>query len=155
VAAKRVEVIGGKKFALALDAMANKITDGGALKVGFLADRSYPGAPGRPSLPVAAVAFWNEFGTSRAPPRPFFRTTIARESKKWGEQLSKAIVYYKYDGRKALSALGLSMADDITASIQRWTTPPNAPYTVRRKGFNKPLIHTRVLVDSPDFELSK
>jgi hypothetical protein len=161
VAAKVVEVQGGKKLALALQSIEAKITRGGVLRVGFLEDAKYPaarvprGTKQPPALPVAQVAFWNEFGTKRAPARPFFRTTVARESKKWGEQLGKAIVFYQYDGEKALRALGQSMRDDIEASIQRWTSPPNAEYTIRRKGFDKPLVHTGTMSRAPDFEIAK
>lgn len=123
--------------------------------MGFLEGATYPATGDKPALPVAQVAFWNEFGTKRAPPRPFFRSTISQESKTWGDKLSKAIVYYKYDGEAALRAVGLAMKDDITASIQRWTTPPNAESTVRRKGFQKPLVDTGVMARSPDFEVTK
>lgn len=143
------EIKGGARTAKVLAEIAERATRGGALKVGFLAGRTYPNG-----LPVALVAFWNEFGTKRAPPRPFFRTTIATESKRWGDILAAAIIHYNYDGAQALRALGTEMSDDITASIQRWTTPPNAASTIARKGFNKPLVHTRVLVDSPNYELT-
>jgi hypothetical protein len=102
---------------------------------------------------VAQVAFWNEFGTVRAPSRPFFRTTIAQQSGKWGDHLGKAVVAYDYDGPTALRALGQEMRDDIEASIQRWTDPPNAEATIARKGFDKPLVHTAVMVRSPDYEI--
>lgn len=123
------------------------------MRVGFLESATYPGAKGKPALHVAQVAFWNEFGTVRAPPRPFFRTTIAKESATWGENLGKAVAYYNYDGELALRAVGQAMRDDVEASIQRWTTPPNAPYTIAKKGFDKPLIHTAGMLRSPDFEV--
>lgn len=150
----RTAVIGGKKFKIALDAISHGIEKGGTLKVGFLDGATYPAEDGRPSLSVAQVAFWNEFGTKRAPPRPFFRTTISEQSKTWGDKLGKAVVFYKYDGALALSAVGLSMKDDITASIARWTTPPNAASTIARKGFNKPLIHTGVMQRSVDYAVT-
>lgn len=144
---------------LALQSIADKLVRGGALKVGFLAGATYPvaiasgGKKAKPALPVAQVAFWNEFGTSRAPARPFFRTTIAKESAAWGDKLSKALVYYNYDGALALRALGQSMRDDLEATIQRWDSPRNADSTIARKGFNKPLIHNSIMVRAPDFEL--
>lgn len=160
-----------KKITIALQAIERKVSDGGVLRVGFLEDARYPakapskkfsgkaspkgGVKSAPPLHVAQVAFWNEFGTKRAPARPFFRTTIAQESKKWGEHLGKAIKHYNYNGELALRAVGQEMRDDIEASIQRWTTPGNAAYTIRRKGFDKPLIHTSVMVRAPDFEIAK
>ena len=155
------EIVGGKKLALALQAIEQKITRGGVLKVGFFENATYPAKAPRkgqkqaPPLHVAQVAFWNEFGTSRTPARPFFRTTIAQQSATWGDKLGKAVVYYGYDGEKALRALGQSMRDDLEASIQRWSVPGNAESTIRRKGFDKPLVHTAVMSRAPDFEVSK
>lgn len=159
MAAKTVEIQGGKKFALALASIEQKITRGGVLRVGFLENATYPvaaakkGKKQKPALHVAQVAFWNEFGTTRAPPRPFFRTTIAKESDKWAKHLGKGLKFYNYNGELALRALGQEMRDDIEASIQRWSSPPNAPYTIRRKGFDKPLVHTAVMSRSPDFQV--
>lgn len=136
-----------------MQSIAQKVEKGGVLRVGFLEGATYPATKSKPGLHVAQVAFWNEFGTSRAPPRPFFRTTIAKESATWGDNLGKAVVFYKYDGELALRAVGQAMRDDVEASIQRWTTPPNAPSTIARKGFDKPLIHTAVMLRSPDFEV--
>lgn len=146
----------GKKLQVALASIAHKLESGGTLRVGFLEGASYPADKnGKPGLPVATVAFWNEFGTVRSPARPFFRTTIAQQQKTWGDKLGKALAFYNYDGVQALRALGQSMRDDVEASIQRWSTPPNALRTIRRKGFNKPLVHTSVMNRSPDFELKK
>lgn len=136
-----------------MQSIAQKVEKGGVLRVGFLEGATYPGGKGKPALHVAQVAFWNEFGTVRAPARPFFRTTIAKESGTWGENLGKAVVAYDYDGELALRAVGQAMRDDVEASIQRWTTPPNAPSTIARKGHGKPLIDTAVMVRSPDFEV--
>lgn len=175
--AARTKTLDTKKIRIALEAIAKKVESGGTLRVGFLEDAKYPAKAAAqlaskqkfsakvhrqilanaagPALSVAQVAFWNEFGTKRAPSRPFFRTTIAQESKRWGETLGKAIKYYNYDGDLALRAVGQMMRDDVEASIQRWTTPGNAPYTIRRKGFDKPLVHTSVMVRAPDFEIVK
>jgi hypothetical protein len=159
---------GGKKLALAIKSIADKVEKGGVLRVGFLEGATYPAGDNSaflkavgskakptptPSISVAQVAFWNEFGTVRAPARPFFRTTIAKESGTWGENLGKAVAYYKYDGELALRALGQAMRDDVEASIQRWATPGNAPLTIKIKGFDKPLMHTAVMLRSPDFEV--
>ncbi len=154
--AANTKTLSTKKLQSALDALAQKVTRGGTLRVGFLEDAKYPAkAKSAPPLPVAQVAFWNEFGTSRAPPRPFFRTTIAQESKKWGETLGKALTHYNYDGDLALRVVGQEMRDDVEASIQRWTTPGNAPSTIANKGFDKVLVHTSVMLRAPDFEVVK
>ncbi len=136
---------GGGKIGPALQATVDKIGSGNAVKVGFLEGVRYSAThpirgTARKPLLVALVAFWQEFGTVRAPARPFFRTTIAKKSSEWGTILSKALVYYKMDSRKALAALGTVMQSDIRSAIVNWSTPPNAPRTVKIKGFNDPLI---------------
>jgi hypothetical protein len=167
--AARTKTLDTKKLQIALQAIEHKVTQGGVLRVGFLEDAKYPakapskkfsgkaspGPKSAPPLSVAQVAFWNEFGTRRAPSRPFFRTTIAQESKKWGDHLGMALKHYNDNGELALRAVGQEMRDDVEAQIQRWTTPGNAPYTIRRKGFDKPLVHTSVMVRAPDFEIVK
>jgi hypothetical protein len=162
-------VVGGKKLALALEAIQQKITGGGVLRVGFLENARYPertnarflAAVGskatptvQPPMPVAQAAFWNEYGTARMPARPFFRTTIARESKDWGDKLGKAIVATDYNGQAALALLGQSMRDDIESAIAQWSSPGNAPLTVRIKGFDKPLVDSGVMQRSVDYEVA-
>lgn len=108
-----------------------------------------------PSISVAQVMFWNEYGTKTAPARPVFRTTIQKESPEWGDKLGKAIVAMNYDGEKALRLLGQSMRDDLENGIAQWEAPGNAPLTVKIKGFDKPLVDSGVAQRSPDFELVK
>lgn len=147
------KVVGGKKLDLALRAIEKKITSSGVLRMGFLEKATYPAGKKGPALHVAQVAFWNEFGTIRAPARPAFRTTIQRKSKDWGDRLGKAVIATNYDGRKALALVGQSMRDDLENSIAQWSSPPNAPSTIRAKGFDKPLIFSGTMQRSPDYEV--
>lgn len=144
----RNQVIGGKRLSLALQAIEHKITNAGVLRMGFLEGSKDP-----TGMPNAQKAFWNEFGTVRIPARPAFRTTIAQQSPTWGRKLGKAVVAMNYDGQKALALLGQSMRDDLESSIAQWSTPPNAPSTVHRKGFNKPLVDKGDMQRSPDYEV--
>jgi hypothetical protein len=152
VASKNV-VVGGKKLTLALASIEQKITRAGVLRMGFLEGATYPAGPNGEALSIAQVAFWNEYGTIRAPARPAFRTTIAKQSPTWADKLGKAVKYYNYDGVKALSALGQSMRDDLENEVAQWTTPPNAPSTIARKGFDKPLVDKGLMQRAPDYEV--
>lgn len=139
------ELTGGNQLSQAVEAKAPYLKKGASVKVGFLEGARYSSThpirgTARQPLLVAQVAFWNEFGTVRAPARPFFRTTIAQKSGEWGTILGKAMVYYKADAGKALAALGTVMQSDIRSAIVNWSSPPNAPRTVKIKGFNDPLI---------------
>lgn len=141
---------GGDKLQAALLKIADRME--GSLKVGFLAGATYPDEVG---TPVAQVAFWNEYGTSRSPARPFFRTMIASESDGWADLIANAAKYYNYDGDKALAAVGERMRDQLQESIRGWQDPANAPYTVEKKGFNKPLIDSGHMMSSVDYTVSE
>ena len=119
------------------------------LRAGFLQGATYPDG-----TPVAQVAFWNEFGTVRIPPRPFFRGMIAQDSGRWGSLLA-GFLRGSYNSVRALRLMGEHIKDELQQSIVRFTTPENAPSTVKRKGFNKPLIDTGVMQRAVDYEVVK
>ena len=123
----------------------------GSVSVGFLAGATYPNG-----TPVASVAFWNEFGhkgTAPAPPRPFFRSMIAKDSPKWSADLGAALIASDGYGPKALSLMGEEIKDQLVTSINDFTTPGLAASTIRRKGFKKPLIDTGHMLRSVDFRV--
>lgn len=138
---------GGDKLAKALADIADRME--GSVNVGFLAGATYPDGTS-----VAQVAFWNEYGTTKIPPRPFFRTMIANESPGWGVMMSKAAKHFEYSGTEVLRFMGLKISEQLQQSIVGWQSPPNAPYTIAVKGFNKPLIHTGHMQNSVDFEVN-
>lgn len=161
-------VVGGKKLQLALKSIEQKITNTGVLRVGFLEGSRYPAKTNarflkavgskatpsvQPAMPIAQAAFWNEYGTTRAPARPFFRTTIAKKSKTWGDKLGKAIKATNYDGKAALALLGQDMRDDVEASIAQWSDPANAALTIKIKGFDKPLVDSGDMQRAVDYEV--
>ncbi len=161
-------VVGGKKLSLALQAIEHKITNAGVLRMGFLEGAKYPEATNArflkaigskatpkvtPSISIAQAAFWNEYGTVRAPARPAFRTTIQQKSGEWGDKLSKAVVATGYDGQKSLAMVGQAMRDDLENMIAQWSSPPNSPFTVKIKGFDKPLVDRGLMQRAPDFEV--
>lgn len=150
--AKVLEVKGGDKLASALREVTARLGNNDArVKVGFLEGATYPGEGENAGLPVATVAFWNEFGTVKAPPRPFFRGAIALHSPEWGGQLGDALKASDMDGRAALGLMGTIIKDQVVQSIVDTNSPPLAPSTIARKGFDKPLIDTGVMQRSVDF----
>lgn len=142
-------MIGGEKLQLALEGIARNAADA-SLKVGFMA-----GSTERDGTPTPQVAFWNEFGTSRTPARPFFRSMIAEQSPGWSMRLQKAMTATGNDSRRALALLGVSIQGDLQQSIRGWQDPPNAPSTIKAKGFNKPLIDHNDMVNAVDYEVSE
>ena len=137
-----MELSGGDKLAKVLESIGKKMH--GSVRVGFLEGSTYS----TDGMSIPTVAFWNEFGTSRIPARPFFRTTIKDKESLWGNHLVSFAKIYDYDGPKVLDAMGEIMAQDIQATITGWTDPRNADSTIARKGFNAPLRDTNEMHDA-------
>lgn len=106
---------------------------------------------------VADVAFHNEFGTARIPPRPFFRNAIedGKNRKKWGEVLGIELAKNS-DIEHALNVLGMLVVGDIKRSINNsGAFALNSPATIKRKGSSQPLRDTGVLWNAVNFEVRK
>jgi len=120
---------------------------GGQVSVGFMAGATYPDG-----TPVAAVAFWNEYGAS-GPPRPFFRQMIAKESPSWAYKMAKLAKATDYNGPQVLGMMGEDIKGALQQSINEFATPALAPDTVKAKGFSKPLIDTGHMLNSVTYEV--
>src|SRR5690348_14910432 len=92
-----VGFVGGNRLKAHLAGLAEKLGDGKVLRVGFLEGETYPDGTN-----VAQVAFWNEYGTVKSPPRPFFRQMIAAKSPGWGAALAKNLTATDYNTELAL-----------------------------------------------------
>lgn len=142
---------GGTEIGEALQQHLEGIQQAPTLRVGFLESETYPDG-----TPVAQVAYWNEFGTSRAPMRSFFRPTILQKQKGWGVLLT-TLLQRGAEVEQAMGLLGERIKDDITTAIVDFANPPNAPSTAARKGFgkNKPLIDTGQMQRAVAWELEQ
>jgi hypothetical protein len=175
VATQIAKLIGGTKLQAALNRMVARVGGGSVVKVGFLEGATYPAAAqkrlasnarinkrvraklaasaasnGTP-LSVAQVAFWQNFGTIRTPARPFFSNMIKQQSPTWGPKLAEAMKRTNLDTQRSLGLLGTNIKDELVRSIVETNSPPNAPSTVARKGFDDPLIDTGTMQRAPDF----
>lgn len=99
---------------------------------------------------VAQVAAWNEFGTERIPPRPFFRQTVSENSSKWRDQATHLLKANHYNVKLTLGQMGEVMRDDLRQTIISFSDPPNAASTIAKKGSDSPLRDTVVLLRSID-----
>jgi hypothetical protein len=142
---------GGAVLKARLEELSAKVNRPGTLNVGFL-EGSTESKDGESS---AQVAYFNEFGTKTSPPRPFFRTMIAQESPHWGDDMGKVLVATNYDVTKTLNLMGEELRGELVASIDAFTDPPNAPSTIRRKGFNKPLVDTGDMRRAANYEVKE
>jgi hypothetical protein len=139
------------KLEAALKSIADKLE--GGVKVGFLEGAKYPDG-----TPVAAVAFWNEFGTSTIPPRPFFRNMIAKESKTWADKMARLAKGTNNDGEAVYGMMGDDIAGALAQSIIQTNSPRLSKNTHKksaRSGFDKPLIDTGLMMDSIQFKVLK
>ena len=119
------------------------------VKVGVLDNSKYPDGTS-----VATVAFKNEYGFKNIPSRPFFRQTIQEQKKAWALLMQQGFKA-GYTLEKCFGLVGTAMQNDIQMSITQWTTPPNAPYTIAKKGFDKPLIDSSLMRDSIKYEIAE
>jgi len=117
----------------------------GKIEVGFFEGEKYPDGKS-----VAKVAAFNEFGGGHTPPRPFMRTLAQNHRKIWRKILQDELPKEE-DAHTALATLAEYMVDDLKDYIRIWTYPPNAPSTVKKKGFNNPLVDTGRMMNSVDW----
>lgn len=139
---------GGNKLEAALRAISEKISQPATLKVGFLEGATYPDG-----MPVALVAAVNEFGGGHVPPRPYFRPMVEDKSPQWGAAIEQNLVAKNYDVGATLALAGDGIKGQLQQSIRDTNSPPLAPATIKRKGFDKPLVDTGHMLNSVDYEV--
>jgi hypothetical protein len=143
---------GGEKLQAYLATVASNLASAGSgpeVRVGFLEGSTYPDGT---SIPT--VAAYNEFGTQRSPPRPFFRRMIKQDAPSWGPAMTIILKNNKMNAAKSLGQMGMLIKGQLQQSIHDLTSPPLAASTIRRKGFDKPLIDTGDMWKSVDYQIS-
>lgn len=133
-----------------LSAALSKYKDMNAsVRVGVLENATYPDG-----TPVAMVAFWNEYGTRTSPVRAFFRTTVSENKKNWVLSVQNLMKIHN-DPKRVMGLIGVHMQEQIVQSINTWSDPPNAPYTIAKKGFDKPLVERGIMMRSIKSEVGE
>lgn len=121
--------------------------------IGFNAGQNITYPDGKPLWEVAQD---NEFGTITAegfyvPARPFMRTTFNKNREEYSEMMRITAKKYMEGGKGArlnmISMLSI-IKSDIQEAILTWDTPPNAPMTIEKKGFDDPLIDTKTMLNN-------
>lgn len=106
---------------------------------------------------VADVAMYNEFGTSKIPPRPFMEQSFKRHEQEYVEE-SEEIFGAMIKGQEVkplIRKFGEKVKKDIVDEIEKGEFVPNAPSTVAKKGFNKPLYETGLMEKSISYYTEK
>ena len=122
----------------------------GIVRVGWFSQHRYSDG-----LPVASVAIFNEYGTPTAPARPFVRPVVHGEKQTILENLKhhyKTALRNNTNTNKVLTLIGEDVKWRIQAQILATNTPPNAPSTIKAKGFNKPLYDTGFMLNSVSYQ---
>lgn len=148
------KVAGGAK----LDAALARYLDGASqtMRAGVLEGSRYPDG-----TPTALVAFWNEYGTTHqvngrtivTPPRPALRQTAEAKGARWAKIVGVMLRSNGGDFTAALRVAGEAARADIMETIGTYTTPPNAPSTIAKKGHDQPLRDTKNYLNSIAFDL--
>ena len=141
----------------------------GVCRIGFFDFSRYPeeknkeGKVIRKSVPVAAVAYWNEFGKG-VPERPFMRPAMHQNRAKIIAELRSKYKQAMKDNRNTMLVLedmGEKVKGLIQEQIRNTTEPANAeitihggwmrnkqtgkPIYIEGKGFNAPLRDTHIM----------
>lgn len=122
-----VSLTGGDALRAKLEEIARQIEGNHELRVGFLEGATYPDEAG---TSVAQVAWWLNYGTKTAPPRPFFTGMIAAKSPKWGDNLARALKANDYDVAKSLAIMGEGIGGQLQQSLIDLTAPALSPITM-------------------------
>jgi hypothetical protein len=105
----------------------------------------------RAGMHVATIAASLEYGTSKAPARPFMQTTVAAHRQEWVD----GVVTLLTNGMslsEAFMTIGQVMKEDIQHTINSWPAD-NKEDWAEVKGFNKGLIWTSHLLKSIESEV--
>jgi hypothetical protein len=146
-----ISLSGGAKLERYLLGIKANVTKASKVDVGFMKNSPYPDGTS-----LGEVAIKNEFGvpSNNQPPRPYFRNMITKHSGEWGEQLSAFLEANDLDAQIALNKMGGVISNELKLSIHELVNPPLAPYTIAKKGFDKPLIDTAHMFQSVHHEVS-
>lgn len=91
--------------------------------------------------------------TITIPSRPFFRNAIAGNRQDWKKKYAFLLKRNAFE--MATKTLAEIIVGDIKKSITTLENPPLSKSTIKRKGFNKPLIDTGHMLNSVDYRIIK
>lgn len=117
---------GGDKLQAKLREIAKRIEGKHELRVGFLEGAPYPNA----GPPVAMAAWWLNYGTKTAPPRPFFTNMVKVKSDKWGDALAHILAGNDYDADDALMQMGELISSQLRNALIDLDAPALSPITL-------------------------
>lgn len=91
-------------------------------------------------VPVAQVAIYNEYGTSRIPPRSFMRPTAESQKGEWARTTGKVVSQVlrgKMSAEQGMTLVAQKAAGDIRQTITQVFEPELSPVTVLLRQWRK------------------
>lgn len=131
------------------DIIAEIEKEGGYVDIGVQSDESDE---------LLNIAAKNEFGSGRTPARPYIRATIDSNEglfMRHADALANDILDGNMAKHAALEEMGQLIEGETKRYMINLRTPPNAPYTIKQKGSDNPLIDTGLLVGSIRYAVNK
>ena len=157
-----VTIVGGQRFYNLVRNLRRLGPVG--INVGILEPHRYPDG-----TLVAKAALINEYGDpgKNIPERPFMRNSVEEMTERATTILASTrpafhrVLAARFTGGR-ISALppgtaeriGQECKEILQDTITNFSDPPNAPATIRKKGFDDPLIETQRLVEHIDYEVT-
>ena len=105
---------------------------------------------------TAAVALYQEFGTSRGiPSRPFLQQTIYQNSSKWSVKAGLFALRLLEGGSSTemLNQIGMQARMDVEQTIATGSFAPLSPETIRRKGSSKTLVESGTMLGATNYKV--
>lgn len=101
-----------------------------------------------------------DMGAYEIPARPWMSTTLDVNANEYlkllGDEFVKEMEKGMPGGDVRIKAkLGKRVSNDLKIAIAKWSDPPNRPSTVKRKGFNNPLVEKGLLKEAPTYRILK
>lgn len=143
-------VKGGAKLAAALAKIAARLGEPATLRVGLLEGST---APNGDSLPLRAAL--NEYGHGNVPPRPAVRNMIAEKSGEWPDGIAYQLQATQYDVQLTLERTGEAIKGQWQQAYLDLWSPPLSPKTIKRKGFDKPLVEFGDMLNAVSYEIKR
>lgn len=137
---------GGERLERALAEIAARVGTKATLKVGFLADATYPDGTS-----VAAVAAIQNFGAPKAkiPATHFFDGMVKAKDGDWGPMLAASLKLTNYDVTASLNQVGFVIEGELRQAIVDVDGPDLSPITLmlrKMKSADQSLIITGKVV---------
>lgn len=123
------------------------------VQVGYFDGKPHPNSPGDSVAQIAAI---QEFGLpeDNIPERPFMAATArqTRVARPIAASI-KGILQRTQTVQGLWIATGLFFAREMSLVIANFSDPPNAPFTIAKKGFDNPLVETGHMRDSVEHRI--